>query len=209
MSIAENPLTGPMRKSMGNFTMYSYNGMNIVRSKAYKIRDPKTEKQLNNRERMTVVAEMYRAFSSIIALGFPEDREGKAPQNMFVSANFSSAFIMADNKPVISYPRLLVAKGSLPAVKITEAFTDTAGITVRYDAEDTFPDVTPTDEIVGCAWLKTGELLIARQMMGFETMGTVLLKYPNLKATDVTACYVFVLRGDGTKASNSVWVEVK
>jgi hypothetical protein len=208
MSIADNPLTGPMRKSMGNFTMYSYNGLNIVRSKTSRHRDAKTEKQLNNRERMTVVAEMYRVFGSIIAWGFPEDREGKAPQNMFVSANFSTAFDTTGKKPVISYPRLLVAKGSLPAVKITEAFTDAAGITVRYDAEGTYPEVTPTDEIIGCARLKTGELLITRQLMGFEMMGTVLLKYPNLKATDVTACYVFVLRGDGSKASNSVWVEV-
>ena len=110
MSLSQNPLLGPMRKSMGNFTMYSYHGMNIVRTKAFKINDPKTEKQLNMRARMSPLSEMYRRFSSMITLGFPERDERKSPQNMFVSANFTTAFVMEDKTPVISYLYSAVSK---------------------------------------------------------------------------------------------------
>jgi len=207
MSLAQSPLLGPMRKSMGNFTVYSYQGMNIVRSKAFKHRDAKTEKQLINRERMTCVAEMYRTFRSVIGLGFPDNKDGKSPQNLFVSANFSIAFEMIENKPVISYPKLLVAKGSLPALKVTEAFMDVTGITVRYDAEALFPHVTATNEIIACALLKSGELLIVRQIIGYQAVGIVQLNYQNLQEEYVTSCYVFA-RTEKT-SSNSIYVEVK
>ena len=208
MSIADNPLTGPMRKSMGNFTMYSYNGMNIVRSKPFKVKDAKTEKQLNMRTRMTLMAEMYHAFCSIIGLGFPENSYGKSPQNMFVSANFSSAFIMKDQVPVISYPLMLVSKGSLPIVKVTEAAVDDAGITVQYDAGLSLQDITPLDELIACARLITGELLITRQIRGYEALGTITIKYPDLQAEEVACCYVFTRSSDGKKASDSGYVEV-
>ena len=208
MSLSQNPLLGPMRKSMGNFTMYSYHGMNIVRSKAFKIRDPKTEKQLNMRARMSTLSETYRRFSGIIALGFPEREERKSPQNMFVAANFTTAFVMEDKTPVISYPLMLLAKGSLPCVMIPEARTDAGGITIHYDAGALRPDVTSIDEIITCALLTTGELLIARQFIGFESIGTIQLKYPALQAEQVECCYVFVRSGDGKKASESGYLEV-
>jgi len=206
MSIAQNPLLGPMRKSMGNFTTYSLYGMNIVRSKPLKVRDSKTEKQLTVRARMTRLAETYKAFSSIIALGFPENSYGKSPQNMFVSANFASAFVTTEEGQVISYPQLLLAKGSLPIVTIPEASTDADGIKLRYDAGVLFPEVMASDEIIACAGLTTGELLIARQFMGNEPIGTLLLKHPSLQSEEVACCYVFVRSGDGKKASDSVYV---
>ena len=209
MSLAQSPLLGPMRKSMGNVTMYSYNGMNIVRSKPFHPRDPKSEKQLNMRARMSAIAEMYRKFSSMIALGFPEHDERTSPQNMFVSANFKTAFVMEDTTPVISYPLMLLAKGSLPRVIILEATTVAGGITIHYDAGALLPDVTATDEIIACAGLTSGELLIARQFIGLEPIGTIQLKYPSLQAEQVDYCYAFVRSQDGKKASDSVYVEVK
>jgi hypothetical protein len=209
MSIAESPLLGPMRKSMGNFTVYSLNGMTIVRSKAFKFKDPKTEKQLIMRARMTLLAETYHTFSSILCLGFPENSSGKSPQNMLVSANFSTAFEMVDAKPVISYPLLQLSKGSLPVVKVLEAVVDVEGITVRYDADLSSDDVFATDEMIACALLKTGVLLITRQIRGYHALGTILLKHPTHETGEVACCYVFTRSGDGKKASDTRYVEVK
>lgn len=208
MSIAENPLTGPMRKSMGNFTMYSYNGMNIVRSKAFRIKDAKTEKQLNMRARMTGIDEMYRRLSPVISLGFPEREINQSPQNRFVSVNFNTAFVMTDNAPVISYPLMLVAKGSLTPVTITEATIDAGGITLNYDARALSPNVNADDEIIACALLTTGALLKTRQFIGHKPIGTIKLNYTTLEAEQVVCCYVFVRSSDGEKASDSVYVEV-
>ncbi|MDD4968393.1 MAG: DUF6266 family protein [Paludibacter sp.] len=209
MSVAQNPLLGPMRNSMANFTMYTLNGMNIVRSKPFKVKDPKTEKQLNNRARISLFAKTYHKFKSILVLGFPERDVTKSPQNMLVSVNFTTAFVMVDKVPVINYPLLLLAKGSLPKVTITEALTDADGITLKYDALALTPDLNATDEIIACAGLLNGGLLMARQFIGHKAIGTIHLNHSNLKADDVVCCYVFVRSGDGEKASDSVYVEVK
>jgi len=208
MSIAENPLLGPMRKSMGNFIISSYNGKIIVRSKPFKYRDAKTEKQLIMRSRMTLLAKTYRTFSRILCLGFPEDSSGKSPQNMLVSLNFTSAFEMEDSITVISYPRLQLSKGSLPRVKILEAVMDVEGITVRYDADLSSDNVFATDEMIACALLKSGALLITRQIRGYHDRGTILLKHSTQPTGEVVCCYVFTRSGDGKKASDTRYVEV-
>ena len=209
MSVAQNPLMGSMRKSMANVTMYTLNGMNIVRSKPFKVKDAKSKKQLIMRARMTLFAALYHRLHPIIALGFPERDIRHTPQNRFVSVNFKTAFVTTDTLPVISYPLMLVAKGSLPPVTITEATTDAGGITLKYNAGVLTPDVTANDEILACALLKTAELLMTRQFIGYEPIGTIQLKWPDLQAEEVSCCYVFVRSSDGKKASDSVWVEVK
>ena len=208
MSIAENPLVGRMKKSMANFTTYTLNGKNIIRSKPFKVRDARTPKQLANRERMARLDEMYDTFKSIIQMGFPERKVELNSQNMFISVNFSYAFETIEKEPVLRYPLLLLSQGSLPKVKVIDSVILNEGIAIRYDKKSVYPDVDATDEIVACARLITGELLIARQFIGYNDIGTILLKHPDLQAEDVMCCYVFVRSGDRKKSSSSVYVEL-
>ena len=209
MSITENPLVGRAKGSMANFTMYTSHNKNIVRGKAFEIKDAKSKDQLIMRDRMKLLADRYQSFKSIIRLGFPERREDQTSHNMFISANFSRTFEIIDDIQVISKPLLLLSKGSLPEVKVMNVVTGTDGITIRYNAKEMFPDVKDDDEIIACALLNSGGLYIAKQFVGYEDIGTILLKYPNSDAEEVECCNVFVRSGDGKKASNSTYVEVK
>jgi len=216
MSIAENPLVGRLKGSMANFTTYTLNGKNIIRSKPFLVRDARSVKQLLMRARMKELANLYKSLSPIIVMGFTEDSFPKSPENMytdspynlFVKANFSYAFETVENIPVTVYPLLLLSKGSFPEVKVLDAVTNTDGITIQYDVE-LLPEVTfAIDEIIACARLKDGSLLIARQIRGNEAIGTILLKYPVQNAAEVDCCYLFARRWDGKKVSNSTYVKV-
>jgi len=209
MSIAENPLVGRMKGSMANFTMYTLNGKNVVRGKAFKINDAKTVSQLVIREQMALLDEKYQSFASIIRLGFPERPVGLNSQNMFISVNFSTCFEVIDEIQVISYPLLALSQGSLPKVKVKDAFIEEEGIILRYDTKSLSPEVTRFDEIIACAELNTGSLLIARQFIGIDDIGTIKLNHTDLKAEKIACCYVFLRSGDGKLTSNSVYVEVK
>ena len=209
MSIAQNPLTGAMKKSMANFTMYTLNGRNIIRSKAFMPRVPNSPKQLIQQARMSGISEMYRIFSSIIALGFPEREIFQYPQNMFVAANINTAFVMEGSDPVISYPLMLLSKGSLKPVTITEVAVDAGGITLSYNARALTPDLNADDEIIACALLESGVLLKTRQFIGYKPIGTIHLNYMDMQVAELICCYVFVRSADGEKVSDSVWVEVK
>ena len=208
MSIAESPIFGHMSKSMANFTVYTLNGKNIVRSKAFMPKDPKSKKQLAVRSRIAALGKQYRMLSPILCLGFPENSDNKTPQNMFVAANFSTAFELLDEQPVLQYPLMLISKGSLPELSVTDAALDAQGITISYDATALLPEMTGFDEIIAFAMMKNGALHIVKQILGFVTTGSVFLKLKDKEDEEVACCYVFVRSGDGKKSSNSVFVEV-
>jgi hypothetical protein len=206
MSIAENPLLGPMRKSMGNFTVSTYNGRNIVRSKPFMLKVKQSDKQKKTVERFKILKELHRSLGGLDELGFPENRHGKSPYNMFLTANLTSAFETVDNLPVIHYPSLLVSKGSLPSVKVTEAILDAEGITIIYQTFNGLPRISDDDEIIAFAMLKSGEVFVEMQPRGIGITETILLKHPDLQPEEVVYCYVFARSRDGKKASNSMYV---
>jgi len=91
---------------------------------------------------------------------------------------------------------------------VTEAVIGTEGIKIQFDVSALLHDMTAADELIASARLKSGVLLITRQVMGFKATGTIILKYPDLQAGEVESCYLFVRSGDGKKTSNSVFVGV-
>ena len=206
MSIAQNPLLGPMRKSMGNFTTMYINGRNIIRSKAFHLKRKKSKAQVSQITKMTLLADVNKNFGGITDWGFVENCKGMSPYNLFVSANFNSAFDLTGEIPIISYPMLQVSKGSIPKVKTTEITIDTEGITINYETGKGFPKVSATDEIIGFARLKKGSLLITRQPRGSEETGSIFIPFQDEKNDEVVCSYLFARSEDGKKVSNSVFI---
>lgn len=206
MSIARNPLLGSMSKSMGNFTVSTYNGRNIVRSKVFLKNEKQSEKQKKTVERFHILSKIHHSFGGLDELGFPENRHGKSAYNMFLAANLSSAFETVDNQPVIHYPSMVVSKGTIPSVKVTEVIVTADGITLIYQTFNGLPIISADDEIIAFAWLKSGEFAIEMQPRGNGVTETILLKHQDLQIEDIVCCYIFAKSRDGKKASNSTYV---
>jgi hypothetical protein len=208
MSIAKNPLLGPMRKSMGNFTTMSYNGRNIIRSKAFNVKRKKTAAQQRQILKMTLLAGVYRSFGGNTDRGFVENNKGNSPYNMFISANFNSAFEVSGEVPVISYPLLLVSKGTLPKVRVLGGVEESDGIRVSYASNSSLPYVSESDQIIAFARTKEGDLCQTIQIRGTEETRSILIPLHGVPVADIVCCYVLALSADGKKASNSVYVEL-
>jgi len=206
MSIAQNPLVGQLRKSMGNFTAFSYGGKNFIRSKVFKKTGEQSEAQKKHIARFKLMADLYKSLGGMTNLGFQENAVLKSAYTLFMSANLATAVDDSGEVPVISYPKLLVAHGSIPAVKVLESTVGDEGITLTYETNFSLPRVSPMDEVIALAKKKDGELLVGRQGRGSETTATILIPETNLKADEVACCYIFVRSADGKKASNSVYV---
>jgi len=209
MSIAQNPLMGPMRKSMGNFTTMNYNGQNIIRSKAFNVKRKKTAAQINQITKMTLLAGEYRSFGGMSDRGFVENRKGKSPYNLYIAANFNSAFDLTGEEPVISYPLLLVSKGTLPRVKVSGVVVESEGIRINYTSDLSLPFVSASDQLIAFAKLAGRELRVAVQERGIDETGSILIPLHGADVDEMVCCYVYAASADGKKSSNSVYVEVK
>jgi len=209
MSKSQNPLTGHMRGSMANFTALRSRGKNIIRSKPFEPKDPKTENQLLQRLKFKLLTDVYNSFGGITDTGFVENRKQLTAYNLFISTNYRLVYDKKSTNPVIDYRRMLVSKGSIPGIKVLESNLTKEGIMLRYKTGLELPKASATDELTGLAKLKNGKLHIATQERGVEETGKILIEFYNLNVEDVECCYLFARSINGKLSSNSTYIELK
>ena len=208
MSLSQYPLTGEMRQSMANFVTTVYRGQNVIRAKVFMPKNVNSIAQQKHRACFKLVVETYEALGGISDIGFPKRPSKLSPYNEFMLENLPHAVDKSGITPVIDYTKLVVSSGTLPKVIVQTAVAGAAGITLSYKTPILSPKVSETDEVVALALLKTGELVIARQPRGTQALGTILIAYAGINADDVECCYLFVLKEDGSNASDSTFVVV-
>jgi hypothetical protein len=208
MSKSQNPMTGHMTGSMANFTTYVCHGQNVIASKAFNKKDAKTVLQIAQRACFKLMLKAYRSFGGLLRKNFPNKLVTESAYNVFMGINLPEAIDETSGVPVIDYSKLQVSQGSLPPVKVTNAVTGAAGITVSYKTNLGIADVSASDQIVAFGKTQEGELLIARQVRGTEALSTILIPYPGITAAEMVCLYVLVMSEDGTQVSDSVFVQV-
>ena len=206
MSKAQNPLTGQMSGSMGNFVTTRLGDKNIIRAKAFEPRDAKTEAQLKQRDGFKLIVDLFPALGSIPTEGFVQRPANASVYTAFIADNIPEAIDKSGETVVIDYKKLVVSDGSLSKVIVTETTLDETGITVRYLPSLKNELNKPTDEIVALALLASRELWVERKPRGSELTDSVLIPVTNVTATDILGIYVFAKRADGSKSSKTVYV---
>jgi hypothetical protein len=208
MSRAQNPLTGQMAGSMGNFVTTRLGKKNIIRAKAFEPRDAKTESQVKQRDGFKMIVDLFPALGSIPAEGFVQRPANTSVYMAFMGANMPGAIDKSGETSVIDYSKLTVSNGSMSKVIVREATLDETGITVRYMPSLKNELNEPTDEIVALALLESGELWIERQPRGSESADSILIPVTNITAADILGVYVFAKRSDGSKSSKTAYVSI-
>ena len=74
MAIVQNPLIGSARKSVGGMTFARVDGKNILRTKPFQVKNPKTQAQVDNRERFKFVTQISQQIGSQKNYTIPEKR---------------------------------------------------------------------------------------------------------------------------------------
>lgn len=206
MAHSQNPLTGQMTGSMGNFVTSTRNGKNVIRSKAFSRRDAKTEAQQKQRGGFKLIGELYPMLGSIPHEGFVQRASESSVYAAFMAANLSGAIDKSGDVAAVDYAKLKVADGKL-SVPVVKSGTLTAqGITISYLSSLKNELNFPTDEMVALALLANGELWIERQPRGEAVESTILIPVEDVVSDDILGVYLFSKRADGSKVSKSVYV---
>ena len=151
---------------------------------------------------------MYRSLGGIPKKSFTNRPIDQSPYIAFFAANLMEAIDKTGEVPVIDFSKLKVSSGILPMVSVPTAVTGATGITLSYITDSLLPDVSASDEVFALAKLKTGQLITARQVRGNEPLASILLPYPDIAASAVECCYLFVYNEDESMSSESTYVEV-
>jgi len=208
MSIAQNPMTGQMKKSMANFNTYVHRGQNVVSSKAFNRKDANTEAQQLQRTSFKLIADVYQSLGGFAESGFPVRLEKQSPYNVFVQQNLPNALDFSGEVPVVDYSKLQIAKGTLACVEVTSATLNAESITLNCLSNIDYLKASADDMLTVLVKKKNGGLKVVRQVRGVEENCIILVGMPGISVDNIEFAYVFVISADGKKASNSVFVEI-
>lgn len=208
MSTAQNPLTGKMSGSMGNFITTVHKGKNIIKSKAFNPRDANSEAQQAQRSSFKLVVDEYNGLGGMVDIGFPECDDRTMPYNIFVRENLK-AIDKTGDAPTIDYSKMKVAFGSLPLPVVSGVQITATGITVSYINKLRIPKVKSTDQVCLLVKMEDGELFFEEKSRGELPSDTISFTRDHLSVEQVVFAYLFVLSEDGTKASNSLFLSLQ
>ena len=208
MALSQNPMTGKMSGTVGNFVTSSLGSQNIVRAKAFMTRDAKTEAQLKQRDGFKMIADLYNTLGGISAEGFTQRTQNTSAYAAFMAENLSVAIDKSGVTAVLDYTKVQVSSGSLQLTSVKEASLTTAGIVLKYLPKNKMLNNFASDEIVALLLLKSGEVWLERQPRGEGLEATLTIEVTDITLADIQAVYVFALRADGSKSSKSVYVPI-
>lgn len=91
MAVTQNTLIGRTKQSVGGVTFTTWKGLNVMKSKAVSVANPKTPAQLLQRAKLSLMVSIYRLISAPLQVGFNTQAIGKSEYNVFMSLNTNDA----------------------------------------------------------------------------------------------------------------------
>ncbi len=208
MAIAQNPITGQMRKSYGNVNTYSRNGQNVISAKPFARKDANSEAQQKHRAGFKLTVEAYSSFGGYIETGYPVRPARLSVFNAFMAENFPAAIDNTGETPVVDYRKLKVSRGTLTSMDVLSATVDNTGIVVTFDSKVDFPKASTDDVAILLVKTVSGRLYAARDMRGAEEEMTLTVLVAGITKEDIVCTYLIMTTANGKKASDSVFVEL-
>ena len=135
MSIIQNPITGWMKGKYSNAVFTTLHGKNIMKAKAFKIHNPKTKKQMKNRNKMAVVTAYLKSAKTIIKVGWIEEAVGRYAFNAATSYHLMNAVVDLGGEWAMDIAKIMNAKGSLVKAENLAA-TNPSGQVIEYTWDD-------------------------------------------------------------------------
>ena len=208
MSIAQNPVTGQMKKSFANVNTYVHKGQNVISSKVFNRKDSNTDAQKTHRASFKLVSEFWSSLAGFAEHNFPGRPEKMSPFNYFMYLNLPVAIDTSGEIPVFNYDLLQVSKGSYTSVIVNSAILDATGLKLNCNSNAGFPNSAATDVVTVLVKTTAGSMYVAQPLRGTEETSSIQVTMPATTIENIEFIVVFVNSADGKKVSKSQFVQV-
>lgn len=211
MAKVQNTLIGRASGSVGGATFTTWKGINVLKSKAENVANPRTLGQISQRNRLSVIVAIYRLLALFISVGFKSRAIAKSAYNAFTSSNIITATsVNGLGVAVIDYAALKLSLGTIGSTAIDGQTANAGGnaVVIEYDgAAD--PVGSNADDIAYAAVFNATKNEWGTNF-GDERqdneIGVVMAS--NLTAGDVLHMYLFFKSATDANTSDSVYATV-
>ncbi len=201
-------ILGGLSGKVGNVVGANWKGIDYIRSKPLSVKNPRTEKQVNQRTKFDIVLKFLQPNLEFIKIGYKNYTNKRSQFNSAMSYILNNA--MAGTSPLdyaIDYPLALLSRGSL-ATALNPTFDVATPGQVEFNWVDNSVEqnANATDKSMLVVFNSIKGQSIFTTAGPDRSTGTGTVTIPDSFSGDTLELYMGFISEDGVLVSNSVYL---
>lgn len=200
-------ILGGLSGKVGNIVGGSWKGIDYIRIKPSSVANPRTEGQVNQRNKFTITLEYLQATKDFIKIGYKSFATKKTEFNAAMSYVLNNAVGGIAPNFTIDYSLALLSRGPLSGVLNGTTDLATAGqVSFNWDDNSAEGNANVTDKAMVLVYNPNKKESISILDGADRTVGSQVVTIPNTYAGDTVELFMAFVSADGTQVSNSVYL---
>lgn len=200
-------ILGGLSGKVGNVIGGSWKGIDYLRIKPSSVANPRTEGQVNQRNKFTVTLEFLQAVKPFIKQGYKSLAIKKTEFNAAMSYILNNAVTGVAPNFSVNYTDALVSRGGLSGVLNGTTDLTTAGeVTFGWDDNADEGNANATDRIMLLVYNPLKKESISVLDGNVRTAGSQTVVIPNTYSGDSVELFAAFITADGRQVSNSTYL---
>jgi hypothetical protein len=200
-------ILGSLSGKVGSIIGGSWKGIDYIRIKPASVANPRTEGQVNQRNKFTITLEYLQATSEFIKIGYKSFAVKKTEFNAAMSYVLNNAVGGIAPNFTIDYSLALLSRGPLSSVLNGTTDLATPGqVTFDWDDNSAEGNANATDKAMVLVYNPSKKESVSILDGADRTVGSQVITIPNTYAGDTVELFMAFVSADGAQVSNSVYL---
>ncbi|WP_271856408.1 DUF6266 family protein [Patiriisocius marinus] len=200
-------ILGGLSGKVGNVIGGSWKGIDYIRIKPSSVANPRTEGQVNQRNKFTVTLEYLQPNKEFLKVGYKSFATKKTEFNAAMSYVLNNAVGGTAPNFTVDYSNALLSRGSLSGALNATTDLATAGqVSFAWDDNSTEGNANTTDKAMVLVYNPSKKESMYILDGAIRTAGSQTVIVPGTYAGDTVELFIAFVSADGTQVSNSLYL---
>ena len=200
-------ILGSLSGKVGSIIGGSWKGIDYIRIKPASVANPRTEGQVNQRNKFTITLEYLQATKDFIKIGYKSFATKKTEFNAAMSYVLNNAVGGIAPNFTIDYSLALLSRGGLSGVlNGTTDLTNAGQVSFGWGDNSAEGNANATDKAMVLVYNPSKKESISILDGADRTVGSQVVTIPGTYAGDTVELFMAFVSVDGTQVSNSVYL---
>jgi hypothetical protein len=200
-------ILGGLSGKVGNIIGGSWKGIDYIRIKPSSVANPRTEGQVNQRNKFSATLEYLQPNKAFLKIGYKSFATKKTEFNAAMSYVLNNAIDGIAPNFTVDYSLALLSRGSLStAFNPTTDLTTAGQVSFDWDDNSAEGNANATDKAMLLVYNPSKKESISILDGADRTVGSQVVTIPNTYAGDTVELFIAFVSADGTQVSNSVYL---
>lgn len=204
MGIIKQGILGAFSGKVGSVVGFIWKGKGVIRALAPSVANPRTEGQVNQRNKFSVVGAFLSINLAFVNQGYRFLAKGMSASNAAQSYNVKNAITGTAPDFSVDYPNALVSRGKLEGVLGAAAAESGLSLEVTWTDNSAYGNARPDDRAMLLVYNPDkGESISLLEEEVSRGDGSIVANLPTHYTGDTVEVYLAFQAADGSMVSNS------